>query len=112
MSAGTSTCPLAICNTTPLPAEIVEPGSGETFNTVPCSRSDGTACVDEITKPTAASELRASIRDKPTKSVGTMASPGPSEIVRMTLEPLVARVVASGNWLATRSLGILESWAR
>ncbi len=41
-----------------------------------------------------------------------MASPGPSEIVMITPEPLAARVVASGNWLATRSLGIRESCAR
>ena len=68
--------------------------------------------MEAITKPTAANELRASIRDRPTKSVGTIASPGPSEIVRITPEPFAARVVASGNWLATRSFGIRESWAR
>ena len=50
--------------------------------------------------------------DIPTRLSGTMASPGPSEIVRTTAEPICARVVASGNWLATRSLGITPSWAR
>ena len=47
--------------------------------------------------------------DIPIKSSGTIASPGPSEIVSVTDEPALKRVVASGFWLATRSRGITPS---
>ena len=50
--------------------------------------------------------------DIPTKSIGTIEFPGPSEIVKTTPEPFCTRTVARGIWFATRSFGIRPSWAR
>ena len=75
---------------------IVDPTSGVTFKTVPSGSSDGTASVCATNKPTAAKAARASINDIPINPVGTIASPGPSEIVNTTPEPFCARVVARG----------------
>ena len=94
---------------TPLPAEIVVPGPGVTWRTVPCGLSEEIASVLAITKPAAARDARASISVSPTKSGGTIASPGPSESVMMTLDPGFALLVARGNWLAIKSLGIRGS---
>ena len=66
---------------------MLEPGSGVTFNTVPCGSSDGTASVALTNKPTEVNAVRASISDIPTRSIGTIESPGPFEIVKTTPEP-------------------------
>ena len=63
-------------------------------------------------RPAAASAARASSSGFPIMSVGTVASPGPSESVSVTELPSLTLTVASGSWLATRSLGIRASGAR
>ena len=98
--------------TTPVPAVTVEPISGVTAKTVPCGLSEGVTSVRATTKPTEVSTARASPSNKPTNPSGTMASPGPSEIVITTAEPFLACVDATGNWLETRSMGICGSGAR
>ena len=55
--------------------------------------------------------MRASSSDKPTKPVGTVVSPGPDEIVNVTLLPFAALLVASGSCDATRLIGIRGSGA-
>ena len=91
---------------------IVEPAPGVTSSTVPCASSEGDAIVCETTKPAAARAARASVRIIPTSPSGTIASPGPSEIVRTTPEPGFTSLDASGIWLAIRPAGILGSCAR
>ena len=68
--------------------------------------------VCETNRPTAESAARASVSAMPTRSSGTIASPGPSEIVRITPEPGRASLAASGIWLATLPDGIRGSCAR
>ena len=97
---------------TPFPAVSVDPPIGSTEITVPIALSLGTASIPVIVKPTAARAARASVSVIPIKSIGTMASPGPSLIVIVTTLPLAAREVASGLCDATRSIGVFESWAR
>ena len=103
--------PLAISRTTPVPASTVLPGSGVIFKTIPGSCSESIAIVLLTLNPAAVKAALTSSRGLPNKPVGTMASPGPSEIVNVTADPSETRIVASGSWLATRSFGILGSGA-
>ena len=90
----------------------MEPPIGSTDRTVPIVLSLGTASIDATVNPAAANATRASVKESPTRSNGTVVSPGPSLMVMVTTEPFFTLEVASGSWDATRLIGIVESCAR
>ena len=94
---GTFKLPLAISKTTPPPALIIEPASGVIFKTTPVLEFESTGTILVINKPAADRALRASSRLSPTIVVGTVVSPGPSEIVNVMLLPYGARDAARGS---------------
>ena len=107
ITLGTVTCsaPVEMISVTVAPFSMRLPPSGVVPIARPFATESDDCSVIRTLKPAARSRFSASAWDWPS-TVGTVASPGPSDTRKVTVEPLSTDSSGWGSWRITRSLGL------